>query len=158
MSLIRRLFPEAKHLQNTIRQPRLGALPSLSLFDDPFFNQAGSVFRQAREPAVDIKETEQNFIVEAEVPGWKKENTELSVVNGDTLVISGHHEEQHENKDEAASLWSSERSMSSFRRFFSFPTDVKGEDINASLKDGILTVNVPKVHREADVKKIEIHE
>ena len=95
MSLIRRAFPELRSLLphgsgRAVGRP--SALFPAPIFEmDPFFRDAMAIDQRLR-PAVNLSETEKEFIVEAEVPGMSKDKLDLQVQE-DTLTISGHFEE-----------------------------------------------------------------
>jgi HSP20 family protein len=124
-------------------------------FRDPFFNEFTS-----RVPAMDVKETEKEYIVEAEVPGIPKENIDIQVLNDNTLVVSGHYETNEEPKEKEQEVvgketyLTSERSTAAFKRQFVLDSKLDPEKISAQLKDGILKVTVPK--EEIQIKKIQI--
>ena len=103
-------------------------------------------------PAVDISETDTEYRVEAELPGLKKDNLDVSIDNG-RLYIRG--ERQEENKDERENYVRVERSYGSFSRTLPLPPTVKEDEAEAEYKDGILTVRLPKTG-EARGKKVEI--
>jgi HSP20 family protein len=90
---------------------------------------------------VDVDETENAYVFTLDVPGVKREEIEIDFESG-RLSISG--ERVRETKDETASNHRSQRSFGSFRTTFSLPGDVNGDKIDAKLKDGVLTVTVPK--------------
>lgn len=118
--------------------------PFLSnLFDDDFIpvmsNRSGSM------PAVNIKENEKNFTLELAVPGMDKKDLKIDI-NEDVLTISS--ESKQENEEEKDGYKRKEFSYSSFCRSFYIPENVSKEKIDANYKDGILTVELPKVEEE----------
>jgi HSP20 family protein len=124
------------------------------LFDD-FFS-----FTPARRegaaavwaPAVDIREDAGNYIVEAELPGMKKEEIAVELEHN-VLSIKG--ERKFERKQESENYHFVERSYGTFYRSFSLPKNVDGERISAEYKDGVLHVAIPK-KEEVKPKKVEI--
>ncbi|KAE8363219.1 HSP20-like chaperone [Aspergillus caelatus] len=72
------------------------------------------------------------------------------------MQIKGHTEHSSEEKD--GSWWVSERSMGDFRRSFCFPSPVDRDATHAHLRDGILTVTVPKTMKHEETKKITVEE
>jgi len=104
-------------------------------------------------PAVDVVEHPEALEIIAEVPGLKPEDVEVRLENG-ILTLSG--KRTSESKDEREGYRRVERRYGSFTRSFSLPKDVRGDEITADLKDGILTVKVPKDAR-ALPRKIEVH-
>jgi len=90
-------------------------------------------------PAVDIYETDEEFVVKAELPEVQEEDINI-VVENDTLKISGERKSSREGK----SFHQIERYYGSFSRSFVLPAIVEKDDIKAILKDGILSVIIPK--------------
>jgi HSP20 family protein len=103
-------------------------------------------------PRVDIKETENELVVHAEVPGMKKEDFCVNMKEG-VLSISG--EKRSEEKTEGDNWHRIERVFGRFQRSFYIPTDVDDKKIKAAYKDGILTITLPK-REEAKRKEIPI--
>jgi HSP20 family protein len=102
-----------------------------------FFRPLGSLNRW--NPAVDVYQDKDQFTVYAELPGLKKEEIEISL-NGETLTISG--ERKHEvNADKG---FRTERYFGKFQRSLTLPVSVNSEKVNATYKDGILKVVLPK--------------
>lgn len=123
---------------------------------DRFFEDFGlpSFFSEDRafSPAFDVSETESDFVVKAEVPGIDQKNIDISFSNG-LLTVSG--EKTHETKDENEHYHTVERSYGSFRRTFRLPAEVDTEKVDATYKDGVLTVTLPK-SETVKPKKIEV--
>ncbi len=124
-------------------------------FDRVFDTSFGSVFRPLGSlnqwnPAVDVYQNKDQYTVHAELPGLKKEEIELSL-NGDTLTISG--ERKQETKSEEGSR--TERFFGRFQRSVILPVPVNAEKVNATYKEGILTVVLPKAE-EAKPKQIPV--
>ena len=96
-------------------------------------------------PAVNIKELNSQFEIELAAPGMKKDNFEIEVEDG-VLSISSTQEEEQVN--EKGKFTRREFSYSSFRRSFSLPDSVDPTNIDATFKEGVLLVLLPK-HKEA---------
>ncbi|MDQ7916852.1 Hsp20/alpha crystallin family protein [Mesonia sp. MT50] len=93
-------------------------------------------------PAVNIKESEDNFLVEVAAPGKGKEDFNIEL-NHDVLTISS--ENKKENKeDEKGKFTRREFSYHTFKRAFSLPETVDHKKINASYERGVLLINLPK--------------
>jgi len=104
-------------------------------------------------PSVDIRESDEALLVQAELPGIDKKDVKLEVKDG-VLTISG---ERHYEKDvKEESVHRIERSYGSFTRSFSLPTNIDAEKVAAEMKDGVLHVRLPK-RESAKPKAIEIH-
>ena len=92
-------------------------------------------------PAVDLVERDNDFELAAELPGLEEKNIELKVTNG-VLTVRGSREENREEKKEDYHL--KERRYGSFERSFRVPETVDQDKIEASFKNGVLTVTMPK--------------
>ncbi len=103
-------------------------------------------------PVVDIKETKDDYVIAAEVPGMSKDDIKLSVEDN-TLTIKGEKKEEKKEKDE--NFHRVERRYGSFQRSFNLDTPIETENISASCKDGILTIHLPK-KEESKPKEISI--
>ncbi len=103
-------------------------------------------------PRVDISETDDEYIVRAEVPGVSKDDIKITIKDN-ILVISGEKKQEKETKKE--NYHRIERVYGSFARSFSLPGTVKVDKVEAKFKDGVLTIKLPKVE-EAKPKEIEI--
>lgn len=92
-------------------------------------------------PAVDIKETDQAFTIEAELPGMDKKDVKVTVQDG-VLSIEG--ERKHEEESQDKKLHRIERYYGSFMRRFTLPDNVDENSVKASFKDGLLTLTLQK--------------
>jgi HSP20 family protein len=130
-------------------------------FDGGFFR---SPFRRARfdlkpfwrreltwpaMPAVDVVEGEKAYEVTAELPGMDEKNIEVKVAN-DALTIRGEKKEEKEEKQK--DYYVQERHFGSFERCFQVPEGVDADKIEATFKNGVLTVTMPKT---AEAQKAE---
>jgi HSP20 family protein len=103
-------------------------------------------------PSVDIFESENEIVLEAELPGMKREDFEVSIENN-VITLKG--ERHFEKKEEGDNYHRVERSYGSFTRSFSLPRTVSAEETSADFKNGILRVSLPK-KEEAKARKIEV--
>lgn len=103
-------------------------------------------------PRVDIVETENEFTVKAEIPEVKKEDVKISVEDG-VLKISGERRQEKEEKNKK--FHRVERFYGSFMRSFILPDNVDESKVDASFKDGILSVKLPKSEKTKP-KAIEV--
>lgn len=95
----------------------------------------------AAEIRTDIRDTGDSYLLEAELPGFKKEEIRLDL-NGDTLTISAKHENTAEEKGDNGYL-RRERRYGAFARSFDV-SGIKTEGITASYENGVLTLELPK--------------
>ncbi len=103
-------------------------------------------------PPVDIYETENEIVIKAEVPGVALNDIEIKVED-DTLIIRG--EKKFERDIEKETYHRAERVYGKFQRSFIIPKSVDKEGIKASLKQGVLTIVLPK-KEEVKPKEISI--
>ena len=119
-------------------------------FDDSFFNES----RQKEIMKTDIKEGENEYTLEIEMPGIKKENVKIELSKG-YITISAENDNEVEEKEK--NYIRRERHYGSFTRSFYVGDKVEMNDINASMDNGILSITVPKEESEEPEKKyIEI--
>ena len=103
-------------------------------------------------PAVDIKDEDNRYVIRADIPGVKPEDIEVTMDNG-VLTIRG--ERRFEETEEKENFKRIERSHGIFYRRFSLPDDTDAEAIEATGKDGVLEVTIPKT-AERHSKRIEV--
>jgi HSP20 family protein len=108
------------------------------------------MFKKAKLPAVNVKETDKSYDIEVAVPGMKKEDFNIAVENK-VLTISADIKEEKEEKDDKYTR--REFVSSSFKRSFSLPENVDENNIQAHYENGILKVTVPKVQEQKPEKK-----
>ena len=131
------------------------------LFDDGFFGVDFPVFkaRSSIMPKVDVKETNEAYTLDMDLPGLTEKNVDISLKNN-VLTISSVQEKESKNENEkdaqSPSYLIHERSMISFSRSFTLPEDVKAEDVNAAFKNGVLSVTMPRSKKANETKKIAI--
>jgi HSP20 family protein len=124
------------------------------LWDD-YFGSGRRAFQPLEDawmPAVDIAETADKITVKAEIPGMEAKDIEISMV-GDTLSIKGEKKSEREEKDENYHMV--ERTYGSFNRTMKLPASVDPDKVEASYKNGVLSVVLPK-KEEVKPKAIEI--
>ena len=92
-------------------------------------------------PAFEVKETKDGFLFKADVPGVSEKDVEIKL-HGNRLTISGKREADREEKSDA--YYTYERSYGSFLRAFTLPDGFDGDHVRAELKEGVLTVAIPK--------------
>ena len=92
-------------------------------------------------PSFDVSETPTAYLIKAELPGVKKEDVHLDMEKG-VLTITGERKQEQEHKDEK--FHRVESSYGSFMRRFTVPDDANTEGVEATFKDGVLTVKLGK--------------
>lgn len=103
-------------------------------------------------PAINVKETEDSFEVSAEVPGLKPEEIQVEYNDG-VLTLSG--EKKEEREEDKGNYHVVERHFGSFSRSVRLPKEVDVEKLQATHKDGVLSVQLPKASKSAS-KTIEV--
>lgn len=122
------------------------------LFDDflgrrflrPFGWESALAEAQALVPSVDVIDRDTEVVVRAAVPGYKKEEIQISVSDS-TLTIEG--ETKSEEKEEKGNYYRSEISQGSFSRTIALPAEVDDSKAKASVKDGMLELTLPKIEK-----------
>lgn len=114
-------------------------------FEKNFFGRQLPAFK------TDIRETENAFILEAELPGFSKEDIHAEIKNG-YLTIHAERKYESDDKDEKNNYIRKERSYGSFTRSFDI-SGINSDDITASYKDGILSLTLPKIKTQAEESK-----
>lgn len=101
-------------------------------------------------PALDIRETDEAYIVTAELPGLSADQISVRFKNGG-LTISG--QKQEDKREEAGSYHLRERSWGRFQRSLTLPDGIDAENMSAVHADGVLTVTIPKSQSPEDGEK-----
>ncbi|MCW8129872.1 MAG: Hsp20/alpha crystallin family protein [Planctomycetota bacterium] len=130
--------------------------PEVSSLFDEFFRGAplGGLAGEgngASIPALNIWEQDQTYVVEAELPGLKLEEIEISVA-GNELSLKG---ERKAEAKEGLTYHRRERGAGAFSRVVRFPVDLDAERAEARLENGVLTLSLPK-HQASQPRRIQI--
>ena len=123
--------------------------PFSSALTSPFYGpmQTGSII-----PAVDLFEDDTKYTIRVDVPGYEKDQINVDV-QGNRVVITG--QQQSEDERDIGFTHRRERRSSRFRRSVWLPTDFDRDQIKASVRGGVLEVNVPKVNVQANRITVE---
>lgn len=105
-------------------------------------------------PTVDIEESDESYLVKADLPGVKKDDIEVAFDNG-VLSIRGEKKEERETGEKGGKRHRTERFSGQFARYFTIPTAIRPDAIDARYKDGVLSLLIPKAE-EAKPKSIEV--
>jgi HSP20 family protein len=135
----------------------LSLMPEFDLFDRMFDDWAiPSLWSEERVvvPAFDISETEKEYVISGEIPGIEPKDLEVTLTDG-ILTVKGEKKQESEEKEE--NYHRIERHYGSFQRSFRLPENIKREKLDASYRDGVLKLTLPK-SEESEVKKIEVKE
>lgn len=130
--------------------PRLSRMFN-SAFSDPFFAELLPATDEGTL-AVDVSEDDDNVFVRASLPGFRKEDVDVEIHDG-VLTLKAEHTEEQEQKGER--FYRRERRFGSLNRRVALPSPVIESEARAELRDGVLTLRVPKA-QEARPKRIAI--
>jgi HSP20 family protein len=122
------------------------------LFEDSFLRRTGESSLTVWAPEVDIHETSDALVLEADLPGIDEKDLDIRVENN-MLTIAG--ERKFEKKVNEENYLRVERSYGSFTRSFSLPHTINTDQIQADYRNGVLTIRLPK-REEAKPKKIKV--
>lgn len=124
----------------------------LSPFRSEFFNQ--DLTAGLLKPKLDIGVTDEEYSISVEVPGVSEKEIKVELEDN-TMIVRGEKNQKKEEKNK--NYYCVERSYGSFQRVLSLPEDAAKDDIQASFKNGILTIKMPrKAIPKANVKPIEV--
>ena len=100
-----------------------------------------STIPETRVPKVDLEDREKDYILKAEMPGFKKDDIEIEI-KGNSVVITGRVGWKYSEKAQAYIC--KERACESFYRMVSLPEEINATNVTATLSDGLLEVTLPK--------------
>jgi HSP20 family protein len=121
---------------------------------EPFFGRGTSLTYSV--PAVDVAETDDAYEITAELPGLVEKDVEVKLAN-EVLTIKGEKQEEKEEKERTTGYHVSERRYGTFQRSFRIPNGVDVDKIEATFKNGVLKVALPKTKEaQSAVKKIDV--
>lgn len=107
------------------------------------------------QPQIEMFQRGDQLVIQADLPGMKKEDLEVQVV-GDTLVLQGERKQEQERQEQG--FYRSERSYGSFYRSIPLPEGVNPDEIQASFKDGVLEISMKAPQQQPQGRKIEIRQ
>ncbi len=123
-------------------------------FEDLAPTPAGQSLRSFT-PRLDLQEDDNKIVLTAELPGLRDSDVQVEL-NRDYLTIKG--EKKSFQEDKSKEGIHCERAFGAFERTIRLTTEINRDKIDASVKDGVLTVNLPKTHEgKKDVKRIPVH-
>jgi HSP20 family protein len=121
-------------------------------FDDIFDRDIMDLVSFDRYPKIDMKETDKEIIINAEIPGVDKKDINIDL-NENILTISFERKQEKDEKDEGWRII--ERSYGKFSRTITLPFIVKSNEAKATYKDGVLKIVLPK-EKDSKSNKIKI--
>ena len=125
-----------------------------SFFDTPAAGKGGNGSSGTRRwiPAMDLVETQDNFVLKADLPGMSESDVNVELENN-VLTISGERRTEHEEQHEG--YYRLERATGSFSRALSLPEGIDADAVTAAFDNGVLTVRIPKP-AQAKPRKVKI--
>jgi HSP20 family protein len=122
---------------------------------DPFQLGALSPFQPSSSfaPEFDVKETKESFVFRADLPGVAEKDLQVQL-SGNRLSVSGKRESEKTEQNDT--YYASERSYGSFTRSFTLPEGIDADKAHADLKNGVLSIAIPK-RPEAQPRKINVN-
>jgi HSP20 family protein len=122
-----------------------------TVFDAPHPGGNGGTMRRWM-PAMDLVETDESFVLRADLPGLSEEDIKIEFEDG-TLTVSGDRKAEHESKNEG--YYRVERAFGAFSRSLTLPQGIDPEAVTASFDRGVLEVRIPKPEQRKP-RRIEI--
>ena len=122
-----------------------------TVFDAPSPGNGGGTLRRWM-PAMDLVETDEHFVLRADLPGLSEDDVKIEFEDG-TLTVSGERKAEHESKNEG--YYRVERAFGSFSRSLTLPQGIDPEAVTAGFDRGVLEVRIPKPE-ERKPRRIEI--
>ena len=126
-------FRELQHMQSRLNH----------LFGDTRFQRTGEdgMSFSGWSPAVDVEETDKEYLIKADLPDVKKEDVKVELLDG-TVTIEG--ERRQEKEEKGKRFHKIEREYGKFLRRFALPTEVEASKVQAEFENGVLHVHLPK--------------
>ena len=118
-----------------------------TLFDE-FLNSDVMPHNQVTAPAVNVKETPEAYVMEVAAPGIKKEYCRVHINDDGNLSIANENKLEHKEEDKKHHYLRREFSFTNYQQNYTLPDNVDRDNIAASVENGILTVNLPKLKKE----------
>lgn len=141
-------------MNSMIRRDGFTELPAFArlvhqMINDPMAGDLAVPTLEEGNLALDISEDDKCLVVRASLPGFRKEDVEVDVHDG-VLSITAQRGEEHETKNER--FYRKERRMSSVARRIALPASIAESDTKGELKDGVLTLRLPKMQKAQGTK------
>lgn len=123
------------------------------LFDFGSETDARGLFDRSVSPPVDLVENEEGFLVTCDLPGVDEKNLDVSITNNVLTIRGEKHQERNAGTEETSyrrEIWSG-----SFQRTISLPATANADDVDADMKNGVLTIRIGK-REEAKPRRITV--
>jgi HSP20 family protein len=123
-----------------------------TFFDSPSPTNGGQTAMRRWIPAMDVVETDDHFVLRADLPGLSENDVNIELEDN-VLTVSGERKAEHEQRNEG--YYRVERASGSFSRSLTLPEGVKADGIQASFDSGVLEVRIPKPEQQKP-RKVQI--
>ena len=130
-----------------------------SWFDDSVFDTDLMPRMNATAPAVNVKESAAGYTMEVAAPGLKKDMVKMNIDKDGYLNVSIEHKDEHKEEKKDEHYLRREFSYSNYSQSYALPEDANQEKVTAEVKNGVLTIEIPKMAKEekkVNVKSIEV--
>ena len=130
-----------------------------SWFDDSVFDTDLMPRMNATAPAVNVKESATGYTMEVAAPGLKKDMVKMNIDKDCYLNVSIEHKDEHKAEKKDEHYLRREFSYSNYSQSYALPEDANQEKVTAEVKNGVLTIEIPKMAKEEEkenVKSIEV--
>ncbi len=167
-NLIRRRSPQTslwRDVDRWLESPRMGPSPSFRrdvermfgdferMLDD-FMGENLVQTPAAWAPTMELKENERDYEIDVELPGVNQDDVKVELDENNVLTVSGERKQEETKKEKGYEY--SERSYGRFVRTIQLPNDVDTSKVDASFKDGVLSIHVPKSEETSRARNIPI--
>ncbi len=150
--MVRRNYPSSANDMLSLRDMMGHLMENAFISPDQWF---GDYYSGMRLPAVDVQENDDEYVVKAELPGWKPEDIEITC-EGETINIKGQlNEGDQQPQGDNTRYHHREMRRSSFERSITLPTEVQADHAKADFENGVLTLHLPK-SEQAKPRQIKI--
>ncbi len=149
--MVRRNYPSGVNDMLSLRDMMGRLMENAFISPDQWF---GDYYSGMRLPAVDVSEDQNEYVVRAELPGWRPEDIEITS-QGDTITIKGQLQEGNQPEGDNTRYHHREMRRTSFERSITLPNEVRADQARADFENGILTLHLPK-SEEAKPRQIKI--
>ena len=145
------MFPVVRRQKSSISGPSLDDFVERFFYGWPFFEKETDL---SWSPRADVNETDDEIIIDIELPGLDKEDIAVDI-SDNTLTVSG--ERKQERKTKSADSYRIERHYGKFEREFGLPDTVDADNIKAQFNGGVLSLSLPKTEKSKTQKyRVEI--
>lgn len=130
-----------------------------SWFDDSVFDTDLMPRMNATAPAVNVKENATGYTMKVAAPGLKKDMVKMNIDKDGYLNVSIEHKDEHKEEKKDEHYLRREFSYSNYSQSYALPEDANQEKVTAEVKNGVLTIEIPKMAKEEqkeNVKSIEV--